>query len=407
MTSSGTKARVCLVGGPDIDKRLELMTTLRDAFDFVPVGTDPELEATFAAQGFRYRSFAMPRGASPIGDLRAAVALIRIFRAERPSIVHTFDTKPGVWGRLAAWCSRVPVVIGTLPGLGSLYSSDDVRARAIRGVYEPLQKVASRRSTLTIFQNPDDAAEFVRRGVVDPRAVSIVPGSGVSTFAMAPRGVEVRRRLRDTFGWPDDRIVAIMVSRLLRTKGVLDFGAAAARVSETRSDVIFVLVGPTDADSLDALTPDELERLRGNVQWLGHRDDIRDLLEAADIFVFPSIYREGIPRVVLEAASMGLPIVAADAPGSREIARPSENALLVPPGDREGLATGISELAASDAMRLKLGRCSRRIAVEEFDLALVARLHGTIYARALAGELAVDRTGGAASAQPGSTGSPG
>jgi glycosyltransferase involved in cell wall biosynthesis len=362
------------------------MAVLRDAFEFVAVGTDPELETTFAAQGFRFRSFAMPRGASPLADLRAAVALIRIFRAERPAIVHTFDTKPGVWGRLAAWLSRVPVVIGTLPGLGSLYSSDGARARAIRWVYEPLQKAASRRSTLTIFQNPDDAAEFVRRGVVDPRDVSIVPGSGVSTSTMAPRGSETRRRLRDEFGWPHDRIVAIMVSRVLRAKGVLDFGAAAKRVNEKRSDVMFVLVGPTDEGSLDMLTPDELDRLRGQVDWLGPRADVRDLLEAADIFVFPSIYREGIPRVVLEAASMGLPIIAADAPGTREIARAGENALLVPPGNRERLVDAITELAGSDATRLAFGRRSRRLAVEEFDLALVARLLGTIYDKALAGE---------------------
>jgi glycosyltransferase involved in cell wall biosynthesis len=177
---------------------------------------------------------------------------------------------------------------------------------------------------------------------------------------------------------------------VLRAKGVLEFGAAAARVNETRSDILFVLVGPTDEGSLDMLTPGELDRLRGQVEWLGPRGDVRDLLEAADIFVFPSIYREGIPRVVLEAASMGLPIVAADAPGTREIARPRENALLVPPGNRERLVDAITELAESDATRREFGRRSRRLAVEEFDLALVARLLGTIYTKALAGELAVN-----------------
>src|SRR5262245_14344292 len=116
---------VCLVGGPDIDARQEMIERLSGDFDVCAVGTEPGLAASFARKGLRYRSYRMSRGVSPLLDLLAVWHLVRIFRAERPLIVHTFDSKPGIWGRIAATIAGVPVIIGTLPGLGSLYATPD------------------------------------------------------------------------------------------------------------------------------------------------------------------------------------------------------------------------------------------------------------------------------------------
>lgn len=168
------KPIVCLVGGPDIDARLDLMRLLSHDFDVCAVGTDARLAASFASAGFRYWEYRMSRRVNPVLDVHTVWRLVRIFRAERPTIVHTFDTKPGVWGRLAARLAGVPVVVGTLPGLGSLYANPNWKGRLIRLVYQPLQTLACRWADLTVFQNADDAQEFVRRGLTRAKLSSLI-----------------------------------------------------------------------------------------------------------------------------------------------------------------------------------------------------------------------------------------
>jgi glycosyltransferase involved in cell wall biosynthesis len=358
------------------------MERLAERFDLVAVGTDPGLAAVFAARGLPYRSYRMSRGVNPAADLLAMVQLVRIFRRERPSVVHTFDTKPGVWGRLAARLAGVPVIVGTLPGLGSLYTSRSVRARLLRCAYQPLQTLASRCAALTIFQNEHDAREFERRRVVSADRVAVVPGSGVRTDVFTPTA-PTGERLRDDLDLGDG-VVVLMVSRVMRSKGVLDFAAAARQAREVDPRIRFLLVGPEDTDSVDALTAAELAALRDSVTWLGPRTDIADVLRAADVFVFPSFYREGVPRVLLEAASAGLPLIAADVPGSRDVVQDGVNGYLVPPQRPDAIADAVLRLAGSPDLRRELGARSRERALAVFDLSLVTARIESIYHELLA-----------------------
>ena len=125
---------VLLVGGPDVDARLELMNSLKDAFNFSALGSDPALNDRFLAEGFGYSTYRLSRRVNPILDLLTLGQLVITFRRLKPQIVHTFDTKPGVWARLAARIAGVPIVIGTLPGLGSLYASDGLKTRFVHRV---------------------------------------------------------------------------------------------------------------------------------------------------------------------------------------------------------------------------------------------------------------------------------
>ena len=134
---------VWLVGGPDVDARIDLMHTLSRDFEVCAAGTDPRLAASFAESKLRFRHYRMSRGVNPVLDAYGSWQLVRIFRVERPRVVHTFDTKPAVWGRFAAKIARVPVVIGTLPGLGSLYATPGRKARLARLAYQPLQTLAA------------------------------------------------------------------------------------------------------------------------------------------------------------------------------------------------------------------------------------------------------------------------
>lgn len=354
------------------------MEDLQEHFDVLALGTNPALAESFARKGLRFRSYAMSRGVSPLRDLRAVLQLVRIFRAEQPRVVHTFDTKPGVWGRLAAKIAGVPVVIGTLPGLGSLYATQAWRARFARLAYQPLQTLACRWADLTTFQNYDDAREFENRRVVRPGRVTVIPGSGVRTDVFSPMDRQRVLRNRAELGLTE-AIVIVMVSRILRSKGVLDFCAAARAVRIANPDTRFLLVGPEDADSVEALTVTELAELRDSVTWLGPWSDVRRILALADIFVFPSYYREGVPRALLEAASMGLPLVAADVPGSRDVVEDGVNGFLVAPQDPQAVAEAVLQLAGAPELRGRFGERSRHRAVTRFASTVVAERTQSVY----------------------------
>ena len=381
-----TQKPTCLiVGGPDVDARIDLAEQLVDEYEIMIAGSEGDLRERFDQEGIAYWVYTMKRGVNPFFDIFMVVQLIRIFYKVRPTIVHTFDTKPGVFARLAARLAGVPVVIGTLPGLGSLYAGDDLRTRVVRSIYQPLQRLACHLSDLTIFQNSDDALLFTRAGIVPSKKVAVISGSGVDTNRFDPARVRdaQRNELRTSLGISEKDILVMMISRLIRPKGVMDFALAAEAVQGRYPNVHFILVGPDDNESVDALSPDELARLKKTVSWLGVRRDISELLVITDIFVFPTFYREGVPRVLLEAASMGLPIVATRVPGCTEVVRHQVNGFLVSPRDVDALAEHIGILIEQPLMREGFGNISRQRAIAKFDVSVIANQTASIYKRVL------------------------
>ena len=193
--------------------------------------------------------------------------------------------------------------------------------RLIRFVYERLQTFGCSVADITIFQNRDDARQFVAAEVVSPERTAVIAGSGVATDLYAPSQLSVaeRDRLRRELSFEPDAIVVSMVGRGIRSKGLLEFMAAAQEVRDSHPNARFLLVRADDNESLDRLSSEELTELRQALTWPGPRRDIPTVLAVSNIFVFPSAYPEGVPRVLLEAASMGLPIVTTDSPGCREV----------------------------------------------------------------------------------------
>lgn len=372
--------KVLLAGGPDIDARLELMHHLNDAFNISALGSSPKLKNRFLAEGFDYKAYRLSRRANPLLDLMTIGQALLVLRKMRPEIVHTFDSKPSVWIRLAARMAGVPVIVGTLPGLGSLYMSEGLLTRVIRLIYERLQMLACRVSDITVFQNPDDAQHFVSAGVVSPEKTQIIFGSGVATdlFSQSEITDTERALLRDELGIQPGEIVVSMVGRVIRTKGVLEFSAVAKEVSARYPNVRFLLVGAVDGESLDRLDPEELNQLRQNLIWPGPREDIPVILAISTIFVLPA-YREGIPRVLLEAASMGLPIVTTNSPGCRDVVEDEANGILVPVRDAPALLSAIIRLIEQPELCLKFGRLSRKRAIEQFDISIVAERTRLLY----------------------------
>jgi glycosyltransferase involved in cell wall biosynthesis len=371
--SSRLQPKVLIVGSEDVHARIELMRGLAGSYTLEAAGTSRDLAPAFARAGFPYHRYPLFRGVGPVSDVYALVALWRLMNRIQPDIVHAFDTKPGVYACLAARLAGVPVVLGTVTGLGSLYGEEGLRPRIVREVYEKLQRLASWHADLTFFQNQEDREEFVSRHVVPACKAVVIAGSGVRTDLLDPARISgaERHQVRESLGIPADALLVTMVSRVIRSKGVEDFAAAAQQVCQRFPGVHFLLVGAADKDSVDSFSASELGEFSRVVKWPGPRKDIPQILAASDLFVLPSYLREGIPRVLLEAASMGLPLITTDSPGCNDVVEDGVNGCLVPARDPEALSQAIVALLGQPEVRQRFGRTSRLRAIERFDLSVV------------------------------------
>jgi glycosyltransferase involved in cell wall biosynthesis len=383
--SAGKLPKVLIIGSDDVNARLDLMRGLAGTYALAAAGTSRELAPCFERSGFAYHYYPLSRGARLFSDAYALVALCRLLGRLRPRIVHAFDTKPGVYGCLAAHLVGIEVVIGTVTGLGSLYGEDGIRSKIVRGIYEKLQRLASRHSDATVFQNRDDRAEFLARRVVPADKAALIAGSGVPTGALDPARIseDQRHEVRANLGISANALLVTMVSRVIRSKGVEEFAAAAERLRSRFPQAHFLLVGPADSDSVDSFSAGELAALGRAVIWQGPRQDIPQVLATSDIFVLPSYLREGIPRALLEAAAMGLPLITTDSPGCNDVVEDGVNGLLTPARNPTALSEAIATLLARPDLCARFGWESRQRAVERFDLELVVTQTHRLYSELL------------------------
>jgi glycosyltransferase involved in cell wall biosynthesis len=307
---------------------------------------------------------------SPFGELRSIVSLVRLYRRIRPDIVHHVTQKPVVYGSLAARMARVPAVVNALAGLGYVFMARGHAASAVRRLVRGLYRVVFRRdNVILIVQNADDRDLFIRLGIVPASRIALIRGSGVdvTTFVPAPAAG----------GTP----IVLFAARMLRDKGVVEFVEAARIVKGRSYPARFVLVGGID-ENPSAIRQEQLEdwQREGVVEWWGHRTDMPDVLTAAEIVCLPS-YREGLPKVLLEAMACARPIVTTDVPGCREVVVPGETGLLVPVRDAAALARGIMTLLDDEALRRAFGRNARERAVAEFGTEMIATQTLQVYDR--------------------------
>ena len=317
------------------------------------------------------------RSVSPGHDLAALPELTRLFRGLRPDIVHTHNPKPGLYGRLAARAAGVPGIVNTVHGFYA--APDDPWSR--RTLVYALERAASTCSHVELFQNPEDL-EVMRRLGVSPRKFELL-GNGVDLGRFQPRrNHEEIRRARATLGVDSSAVVVGTVGRLVREKGFRELFAAAARMRSIRPEVVFVVVGPEDRVRDDALDASDVAAARslGNVVFTGHRHDVEDLYAGFDLYVLPS-YREGFPRSAMEAAASGLPVIATDIRGCRQVVDHDDNGLLVPVHDADALTLAIAELAGNEPRRVAMGRRGRRKAESDFDDQTVIAKTLAAYAR--------------------------
>jgi len=251
----------------------------------------------------------------------------------------------------------VPHVVNAVAGLGWLFTSSGLAARTLRPVIcRLLAWLLGAPHSCTIVQNPDDFGLLLKMGVPEDR-LRLIRGAGVDTEVFTP-----------ALESPLEPVTVLLSARMLWAKGVGEFVEAARLLTEAGVKARFVLVGDPDPGNPASVPVAVLRAWHGEngVEWWGHRDDMPVVFHTAHIACLPS-YREGLPKVLLEAAACGLPIVTTDAPGCREIVRDGDNGFLVPVRDAQALALALRSLIDNVALRAKMGRRAREIVLAEFS----------------------------------------
>ncbi len=304
------------------------------------------------------------RSMAPHRDAAALAELVRLFRRLRPDIVHTHNPKPGLYGRLAARMARVPAVVNTVHGLYALPEDRPLKRRVVYG----LERLAATCSHAELVQNPEDVATLAAIGV--PRDRTHLLGNGIDLSAFDPAGPDpdavARERL--ALAGDDAEVVCGVVGRLVWEKGLREVFDAARRLRRSHPGVRIVVVGPTDDEKADGLSPADLDAVTAEtgVRFAGERRDMALVYAALDLFVLAS-HREGFPRAAMEASAMGLPVVATDIRGCRQVVEHGLTGTLVPVRDAPALATAVADLVRRSAY----GRAARQRALEHFDQQVV------------------------------------
>ena len=321
-----------------------------------------EIKIALEDLGTKVRSATFSRaGMNPFRDLATFGSLVGLFRRTRPDVVIAYTSKPVIYGALAARMAGVPHFAAMITGLGYAFiAGPGGKRRVARGMAILLYRIALKRCSAIIFQNPDDRATFAELGLLKGAGrVGIVNGSGVDLqhFQLCPL---------------PPKPVFLLVSRLLADKGIREFAQAAARLRKALPGVRTLLVGGLDP-SPNSVGQKELDGwVAGGLEYLGHLSDVRPAIAQASVVVLPS-YREGTPRSVLEGMAMGRAIITTDAPGCRETVKAGINGILVPPRNSEALFDAMVSLAATDRVIDSMGRASRQIAEEKYEGKAVAR----------------------------------
>lgn len=305
-------------------------------------------------------------GLSPAADMKAYYRLREIYRRWSPRMIQHFHAKPIISGSLAAHhvLKDSVKIVNTITGLGHAFINSGYIAKIADWGY----RLALKHSDVTVFQNSDDKNLFLKNGWVTESKTRLIASSGVDIKRFA----YIERNGRKNVSFK-----IVMIGRLLRQKGIPEFVEVASKIREIWPKAQFLLAGEEDPKHPDSISVKWLKKQK-EVKYLGRLSDVAPLLNEADLFLFPS-YREGAPRVVLEAAATGLPTVGFDVPGVREVVRDRETGYLVPYRDVERLVHKVKELLEDEELRLNMGWTSRKMVEDFFDINNILERYLKIY----------------------------
>lgn len=329
-----------------------------EVFAFAP-DYDDWTESRIRALGATPVTIGMDRvGISPFSAMRVVWELSALLKELRIDAVLSYFAKPVIYGGLAARFSRVNCVYSLIEGAGYVYSECAVSIPRIflKALVSFLYRLSLGASSRVFLLNEDDYRLFVGGGLVDGGKVTMLPGIGLDLQWF---------REQQPFVEP---VTFSFVGRLLREKGVADFVAAARLLKAKYPSVGFIVVGDVDANP-DSMSRDEINRweAEGLIRWVGRVSDVREWLAKSSVLVYPSYYREGLPRTIQEAMAVGRPVITTDSVGCRESIEDGVNGFLVPIRSPQNIADSMEKFITDPQLIVKMGRESRRIAEAKFD----------------------------------------
>ena len=322
------------------------------------------------ALGLKVINLPMSRsGMNIVEELKTLNWLRKLYKREKPDVVHHVGMKTILWGTLAAKFSRVHGVVNAISGLGGFFAEDN-KGMLARVMPIVLRFSHNRKNLLCIFQNDDDWGLYVKHGIIKHEQGRFIKGSGVdlNQFCYTPE--------------PEDgKIKVMLTARMIVEKGVFLLTEAAERLrSKYEGKVQFLLVGGLD-DHPGAITKEQLDAVCDGeyIQWLGYRTDVRDLLKQCHIMAFPSYYMEGLPKSLIEADAIGRPIITSNSVGCKETLVDGYNGFLIQPKDVDALTEKLDVLLSDKELRVKMGKNARKYAEDYFSIDVVKERHLAIY----------------------------
>jgi glycosyltransferase involved in cell wall biosynthesis len=307
---------------------------------------------------------------NPVGESLFLLWLVRLLHYEKPNIVHNFTLKCVLWGSLAALATKVPVRVNELTGLGFVFTSKSLKAKFIRSIVHFLFRFALKgNSSHLLTLNVNDYNIFISLKWLYPCTVHLVLGAGVDC-----------NRFHPSKTIPTGGFRVLLPARMLWDKGVGEFIIAARDLKSRGVDAEFLLAGNTDSGNPTAISEQQLAEwsTSGVVKWLGHISDMAELYCTVHVVVLPS-YREGLPTSLTEAAAFGLPLIATNVPGCKDVVLDGVNGFLVPVMDSKALATSILKLYENRELCHRFGLVSRKLAEEKFDEQIIIKQRLAIY----------------------------
>lgn len=302
-------------------------------------------------------------GFNPITQAKIAYAIYQTLHSVRPDIVHAITLRHAFFTGVCARILKTPRAVFTIAGVGMLFSKDDPKMQAIRTAIVPFFKFSfGGTGRALIFQNPDDARALIKAGAVEKERATVIKGSGVDPaqfpFVTLPKG---------------EKPVVLFCSRLLKAKGIGEFVHAARILRSKGVDARFQVAGDIYEGNPASVTKEDVKYWaeEGAIVWLGQRKDMPALLAASTIVALPSYYGEGVPKVLLEAASTGRPIITTDMPGCRECVDEGSNGYLVEPRNAWALADAMEKLLADPVMCERMGKAGRAKVESGFTVDIV------------------------------------
>lgn len=304
-------------------------------------------------------------------DIRLYRQFKHFYEKISPDFIFHYVAKPNIYGSMAAARLGIPS-IAVVTGLGHAFAVENWLYKLVSSLY----KFAFRFPREIWFLNNDDAQLFIKKGIVKKSKVKILKGEGVNVDFYKPKEKQ-----------PNDVFTFVMTSRLIQSKGIIDFFVGIEELVKEGLNCKGYLLGTYDENHPDAIDKFYFSEFEANpnFHYIGHQDDIRPFLEMADCFVFPSFYPEGVPRSLMEAASMKLPIITTDATGCRDVVQDGVNGILIPPGDIEANKAAMKKIYHTPSEQLKeMGERGRELMILHFDVAQTVKQYEQVIEKYLA-----------------------